>query len=43
MNKYEREPMHLHFPSGRILELGDIPLGKYDFDNDRYKKDSANL
>lgn len=35
--------MHLHFPSGRILELGDIPLAKYDFDNDRYKKDLTNL
>lgn len=37
VNKYERSPMHLHFPSGKILELGDIPLAKYDFDNDIYK------
>lgn len=22
MNSYEKEPQHLHFPSGRILELG---------------------
>jgi hypothetical protein len=32
-----KTPQHLHFPSGKILELSDVPLAKYDFDLDQFK------
>jgi len=43
LSKYERSPMHLHFPSGKILELGEIPLSKFDFERDTYKASEAHL